>query len=105
VRTPGFSGLDLARVLARLEKSPAVVFVSAYEDHAVEASEVAAVDYLLKLIVPELLADSDASARRHLSSTATATTISAPEPAALAAPAAQVDPADDLDTISAKSPA
>jgi DNA-binding LytR/AlgR family response regulator len=94
VRMPGFSGLDLARVLARFEKSPAVVFVSAYEDHAVEAFEVAAVDYLLKPIVPERLADSVARARRHLSSMADqppSTTPPAPEPKA--------EPADDLDTI------
>lgn len=90
VRMPGFSGLDLARVLARFETSPAVVFVSAYEDHALEAFEVAAVDYLLKPIVPERLADSVARARRHLSTTV--------EPAA-PTPEPKQEPADDLDII------
>jgi DNA-binding LytR/AlgR family response regulator len=93
VRMPGFSGLDLARVLARFEKSPAVVFVSAYEDHALEAFEVAAVDYLLKPIVPERLADSVARARRHLSSTAPTA-----EPAAPTTPEPKVED-NDLDTI------
>jgi DNA-binding LytR/AlgR family response regulator len=91
VRMPGFSGLDLARVLARFERSPAVVFVSAYEDHAVEAFEVAAVDYLLKPIVPERLADSVARARRHLSSTAATAEQPTLEP--------KMDSANDLDTI------
>jgi two-component system, LytTR family, response regulator LytT len=90
VRMPGFSGLDLARVLARFETSPAVVFVSAYEDHALEAFEVAAVDYLLKPIAPERLTDSVARARRHLSTTA--------EPATPAAEPPR-ESADDLDTI------
>jgi len=48
IRMPGLSGLDLARVLGRFRHSPAVVFVSAYDDHAVDAFEVKAVDYLLK---------------------------------------------------------
>jgi DNA-binding LytR/AlgR family response regulator len=100
VRMPGFSGLDLARVLARFERSPAVVFVSAYEDHAVEAFEVAAVDYLLKPIVPERLADSVARARRHLSATAATTaTTATTEAATAAAPEPKAEPADDLDTI------
>jgi DNA-binding LytR/AlgR family response regulator len=101
VRMPGFSGLDLARVLARFEKSPAVVFVSAYEDHAVEAFEVAAVDYLLKPIVPERLADSVARACRHLSSTALAalTASTSESTAATTAPEPKVEADNDLDTI------
>jgi two-component system, LytTR family, response regulator LytT len=91
VRMPGFSGLDLARVLARFEHGPAVVFVSAYEDHAVEAFEVAAVDYLLKPIVPERLADSVARVGRHLAAASA-------EP--VQQPVAEAEqPSNDLDTI------
>jgi DNA-binding LytR/AlgR family response regulator len=48
VRMPGLGGLELARVLRRFEHSPAIVFVSAFDDAAVGAFEVAAVDYLVK---------------------------------------------------------
>jgi DNA-binding LytR/AlgR family response regulator len=94
VRMPGFSGLDLARVLARFETSPAVVFVSAYEDHAVEAFEVAAVDYLLKPIVPERLADSVARVHRQISSTSEAAA-----PRTSATPEPNIGTDNDLDTI------
>ena len=48
VRMPGLDGLELARVLRRFERPPAIVFVSAFDDAAVGAFEVAAVDYLVK---------------------------------------------------------
>jgi DNA-binding LytR/AlgR family response regulator len=48
VRMPGLDGLELARVLRRFEDPPAVVFVSAFDDAAVDAFELAAVDYLRK---------------------------------------------------------
>ena len=48
VRMPGLDGLELARVLRRFEDPPAVVFVSAFDDAAVDAFELAAVDYLVK---------------------------------------------------------
>jgi len=48
VRMPGGSGLDLVKELSRLPRRPAVIFVTAYPDHAVEAFDLDAVDYLLK---------------------------------------------------------
>jgi DNA-binding LytR/AlgR family response regulator len=48
VRMPGLDGLDVARLLARFERRPTIVFVTAYEHFAVDAFELAAVDYLLK---------------------------------------------------------
>lgn len=48
IRMPGLTGLDLARVLGRFRQAPVVVFVSAYDDHAVDAFEVKAVDYVMK---------------------------------------------------------
>lgn len=57
IRMPGLSGLDLARVLSRFAEPPPVVFVSAYEEHAVDAFEVDAVDYLLKPVRPERLSE------------------------------------------------
>ena len=48
VRMPGLDGLELTRVLRRFERPPAVVFVTAYDDFAVDAFELAALDYLVK---------------------------------------------------------
>lgn len=53
LRMPGLNGLDLARVLTRFAEPPAIVFVTAYDNHAVEAFELNAVDYLLKPARPE----------------------------------------------------
>lgn len=48
IQMPGQSGLALARELSRLPEPPLVVFVTAYNEHAIEAFEVHALDYLLK---------------------------------------------------------
>lgn len=48
IRMPGMSGLQLARLLARFHRPPAVVFVTAYDGAAVDAFDLHAVDYLLK---------------------------------------------------------
>jgi DNA-binding LytR/AlgR family response regulator len=55
VRMPGLHGLELARVLGRFAHPPMVVFVTAYEEHAVEAFELRAHDYLLKPVRVERL--------------------------------------------------
>src|SRR5258707_1651135 len=64
----GDDGFDL---LAALERPPVVVFVTAYAEYAVEAFEVNAVDYLLKPVAPDLLAESLARAERQLAVPAT----------------------------------
>ena len=56
IRMPGIDGLALAGILTRFAAPPPVVFVTAYDNHAVDAFEVAAVDYLLKPIRAERLA-------------------------------------------------
>ena len=48
IRMPGLDGMELARVLARFSAPPVVIFVTAHEDHALEAFEVGAAGYLLK---------------------------------------------------------
>jgi len=48
IRMPGLDGMELARVLARFSSPPVVIFVTAHEDHALEAFEVGAAGYLLK---------------------------------------------------------
>ena len=57
IRMPGLSGMDLARTLARFADPPVIVFVSAYDDSAVQAFDLKAVDYLLKPVRTERLAE------------------------------------------------
>jgi DNA-binding LytR/AlgR family response regulator len=57
IRMPGLDGLDLARVLRRFAASPAVVFVSAYDSHGVEAFDLRAVDYVMKPVREQRLRD------------------------------------------------
>ncbi len=54
IQMPGKTGFDL---LAELEKAPKVIFTTAYDEYAIKAFEVNALDYLLKPIEPKRLAD------------------------------------------------
>ena len=64
IHMPAVSGLDIARAIARSSQPPAVVFVTADEDCALEAFELAAVDYLLKPVRAERLARSRGAHQR-----------------------------------------
>ncbi|HEY8479452.1 MAG TPA: LytTR family DNA-binding domain-containing protein [Spirillospora sp.] len=55
IRMPGLDGTVLGRVLAQFARRPQIVFVTAYEDHAVDAFEIKATDYILKPVRPERL--------------------------------------------------
>ena len=55
IHMPGADGLTLARTLRMLPKPPAVVFVTAHTEHAVQAFELEAVDYLTKPVRLERL--------------------------------------------------
>lgn len=55
IRMPSLSGLDAMAVIAKLRKKPEVVFVTAHDDHAVDAFELDATDYLLKPVSVERL--------------------------------------------------
>ncbi len=56
IEMPGMDGLEAARHLATLEAPPAVIFCTAYDEHALAAFDAAAVDYLLKPVRLERLA-------------------------------------------------
>lgn len=58
IAMPGLSGLELARLLGRFAERPRIVFVTAHEEHAVDAFELGVVDYLLKPVREERLAES-----------------------------------------------
>ena len=57
IQMPGLSGIELAQVLSRFRRPPAIVFVTAHEEHAVDAFEVRAVDYVLKPVRADRLAE------------------------------------------------
>ncbi len=57
IRMPGTDGLTLAELIRRRIDPPRVVFVTAYEDHAVDAFGLQAADYLLKPVDPARLAE------------------------------------------------
>ena len=86
IRMPKMDGIELARHLSRLEHSPAIIFVTAYENYAVQAFELNAIDYLVKPVraarlaaalqktrqnrrpaPPQILAQLQQGARTHLS--------------------------------------
>lgn len=64
IRMPGMDGLETARHLTALPDPPAVVFCTAYSDHALEAFDASAIDYLVKPIRRERLATALGKARR-----------------------------------------
>ncbi|RYD03290.1 hypothetical protein N752_20885 [Desulforamulus aquiferis] len=50
INLPGMNGLELGAVIQELPKPPFVIFVTAYDEHALEAFDVNAVDYIMKPI-------------------------------------------------------
>lgn len=67
IRMPGLTGLEVARRLAALAAPPLIVFVTAYDDHALAAFDAGAVDYVLKPVDDERLAQTLARLRPRLS--------------------------------------
>lgn len=66
IQMPGFDGFSVVQGLMDVEP-PLFVFVTAYADHAIKAFEAQAIDYLLKPVDPQRLADALDRVRRRLS--------------------------------------
>ena len=66
IQMPGLDGIELAAVLSRFREPPPIVFVTAHDEHAVDAFELNAVDYVLKPVREERLAE---AVRRVLGAT------------------------------------
>jgi two-component system response regulator AlgR len=64
IRMPGMDGLESARHMMQMEEPPAVVFCTAYEEHAIEAFNVQAIGYLLKPVRKNDLVTVLSNARR-----------------------------------------
>ena len=85
LQMPGMGGLECARRLP--PDGPLVAFVTAYDDHAIEAFEVSAIDYLLKPVDAARLAATIARVRARLPQPAA----KAGQPAALAQATAAIE--------------
>ncbi|MEU9032860.1 response regulator transcription factor [Streptomyces sp. NPDC048383] len=66
IQMAGLTGLDIARLLAGFARPPLIVFVTAHEGFAVQAFDLKAIDYVLKPVRPERLAEAVRRARAQL---------------------------------------
>lgn len=64
IRMPGIDGLQVARQLANEKMPPAIVFTTAFSEHALSAFDTSATAYLLKPVTKDKLADALKRARR-----------------------------------------
>ncbi len=71
ISMPGMDGMTLARTLQKGGLQPAVIFCTAYQNQALEAFEAEAVDYLVKPVRAERLAQALEKARRFIGDRAT----------------------------------
>lgn len=69
ISMPKTSGMDLAAALAKLKNPPAVVFVTAYSEYALDAFGVNAVDYLMKPVEEKRLMQAIEKVEAHVKST------------------------------------
>lgn len=65
IRMPKMDGIELARHLTRLERPPAIIFVTAYDGYAVQAFELNAIDYLVKPVRAQRLVDALQKVRQN----------------------------------------
>jgi DNA-binding LytR/AlgR family response regulator len=66
IRMPGLTGVQCANALLQLDTITQIVFVTAYEEYALDAFEHGALDYLVKPVPPERLAATLVRARQRL---------------------------------------
>lgn len=66
IAMPGLDGIEVARALSRQAESPAVVFVTAFDQFAVAAFDVAAIDYLMKPVDADRLGRAIERARAYV---------------------------------------
>lgn len=83
ISMPGLDGMELARVIARFVERPQVVFVTAHDQHAVDAFAVEATDYVMKPVRRDRLAE---AVRR---------VVAAADPGGTAPPGVPTEPEDE----------
>lgn len=67
IAMPGMDGIDVARALAQSDVDPVVIFATAFDNFAVAAFDVAAIDYLMKPVQTDRLERALERAREHRS--------------------------------------
>jgi two-component system LytT family response regulator/two-component system response regulator LytT len=82
VQMPGLTGFEVARRLIEADVLPQLVFVTAFDQYAIEAFSVNAVDYLLKPVDADRLEQTIERARRRLAGPSEAAKAAVPEPLA-----------------------
>lgn len=73
IHMPGMNGINLAQQLRTLPEPPTVIFVTAYDEHALQAFDAAAVDYLVKPFTAARLCEALLRVRQRAVSAAAAT--------------------------------
>ena len=66
IQIPGKSGIEIARILNKQKDAPYIIFTTAYDEYAVEAFQLSAVDYLLKPISDQRLEESLKRAKKEI---------------------------------------
>ncbi|MFW6280831.1 MAG: LytR/AlgR family response regulator transcription factor, partial [Halanaerobium sp.] len=66
IQIPGTSGIEIARILKQQQNAPYIIFTTAYDEYAVEAFQLSAVDYLLKPISYQRLEESLERAKQEI---------------------------------------
>src|SRR5262245_1786425 len=66
VQMPGLTGFEVAKRMVDQQAAPHIIFVTAFDQHAIEAFEVNAVDYLLKPVDPARLEMAVTRVRRRI---------------------------------------
>lgn len=84
IQMPELDGLAVASALSSAVAAPAIVFVTAYDEHALAAFDVAAIDYLVKPVSEERLATALGRARRLRAAPASAPSLADQLPALFA---------------------
>ncbi|MGW8763700.1 LytR/AlgR family response regulator transcription factor [Streptomyces sp. NPDC055815] len=79
IHMPGLTGLDVARLLAGFARPPHIVFVTAHEGFALQAFDLKAVDYVLKPVRRERLAEAVRRIHELVHATAAPAAPAAPE--------------------------
>src|SRR5678816_1039391 len=68
IQMPGFTGFEVARRMVQNQAPTHIIFVTAFDQHAIEAFEVNAVDYLMKPVDPSRLETALQRARKRITS-------------------------------------
>ena len=92
ISMPGLDGMALARVISRFAVRPQIVFVTAHDQHAVDAFALAATDYVMKPVRTERLSEAVRRVVRTRNELAASTAAAAAPTGAAPGPGGRPDP-------------